>query len=332
MEAAGHRGVRRIGNLPRQSLGQEATAVRMGHRTDQRLGVWMQGKRPERLRGPGLHHDAEVHDGDDVGDVPHDREVVRDQQQAEGEPARQVDEQVRHLRLRGRVERRQGLVEDQNGRLGRQRPSDGDPLPLPAAELVGIASRGTRGETDEIEKLFDARAPPTSRGEVEGVERVGELRADLSPRVQGGIGVLEDHLKARQLPRASSPSQRRDFASLEDDLPRARLDEPDGRAREARLPAAGFADEPDDLSALDGQARARDRTDALTAPPLVHDLDVAQFEHRVTHGTDRRGRRGGGRSPVRGADRPSCRRRSRTDTAGGTDTRQGSAGGSAACP
>ena len=113
-----------------------------------------------------------------------DREVVRDQQQAEREAPREVDEQVRHLGLRRRVERREGLIEHEHGRIGRQRPRDGNSLPLPAAELVWVPCCSTRKETDELEKLCNSRPPSTPRRQVERVEGVGELGADLSPRVQ----------------------------------------------------------------------------------------------------------------------------------------------------
>ena len=91
--------------------------------------------------GARLDHHAEVHHGDHVGDVPHDREVVRDEQQAQREPAREIDEQVRELRLRGRVERRERLVEDEHRRVGGERACDRDPLPLAAAELMREAAR-----------------------------------------------------------------------------------------------------------------------------------------------------------------------------------------------
>jgi hypothetical protein len=83
--------------------------------------------------------------------VAHDREVVRDQQQAEREPAREVDEQVRHLGLRGRIEGCERLIEDEHGRIRGQRAGDRDSLPLPAAELVRIPGGGARREADEIE-------------------------------------------------------------------------------------------------------------------------------------------------------------------------------------
>ena len=191
------------------------------------------GSRPQRLRRARLHHHAEVHDRDDVGDVPDDREVVRDQQQAQREPSREVDEEVRDLRLRGGVERGERLVEDEHRRIGRERARDRDPLPLAAAELMRVAAGRSRGQPDELEQLRDACAPARGEEDVEHIKRVGELRADLAPRVQRRVRVLEDHLQPRELARAGAPRQRRHLAPLERrrSRPRRRTSPTAARAR-----------------------------------------------------------------------------------------------------
>jgi hypothetical protein len=144
----------------------------------------MQRDRPKRLRRARLHHYAEVHDRDDIGDVPNDGEIVGDQQQAEREPSRKVDEQIRDLRLRGRVERSEWLVEDKDGWIGSKRSRNRDPLSLAAAELVRVTGGGGRRKADQIEQLVDASAAISLRCNVEDVKRIGELRANPSPRVQ----------------------------------------------------------------------------------------------------------------------------------------------------
>ena len=52
-----------------------------------------------------------------------------------------LHEQVRELRLRRRVERRERLVEHDHRRVGGERAGDRDPLALPARELVRVARR-----------------------------------------------------------------------------------------------------------------------------------------------------------------------------------------------
>ena len=102
----------------------------------------MERRRPELLRRRALDDLAEVHDRDGVGDVADDREVVRDEQEAELELAREAGEQVRDLRLCRGVERGERLVEDDHRRVRGERPRDRDPLPLTARELVRVAARG----------------------------------------------------------------------------------------------------------------------------------------------------------------------------------------------
>src|SRR4029453_2187326 len=62
-------------------------------------------------------------------------------------------QQVDDLRLNGDVERRDGLVGDDEVRIDRQRPGDPDPLALPAGELVGGAGAGVGREPDGLEQL-----------------------------------------------------------------------------------------------------------------------------------------------------------------------------------
>jgi hypothetical protein len=81
---------------------------------------------------------AQVHDPDPVGDVLDDGEVVGDEQVGQVELAAQVEEQVEDLALDRHVERRHGLVADDE--LGIEgEAGDADALALAAAELVRIA-------------------------------------------------------------------------------------------------------------------------------------------------------------------------------------------------
>jgi hypothetical protein len=206
---------------------------------------------------------------------------------------------------------------------------------LATTELVGVASGGVGGESYQLEELCDARPTSTAWNEIERVERVRQLRADLPTRVQRRVRVLKDHLKPRQLTRPRAPRERSDFAALEDDGSSRRAHEPDGRAGKTRLPAAGLAYETHDLTALDGEACARDRGHTLTPTPLVDDLDVSQLQRRTVTRHRRmgpRGMRGAAHQPEPAADRSWCRRRSHTGSAGGRDTPEGSVADWAACP
>ena len=94
--------------------------------------------------GADLGDLAEIHHQHPVGDEAHDVEVVADEDVGQAELLLEVHEQVQHLRLDRLVERRDGLVEDDQARLERERAGDVDALALAARQLVRIAA----GEAD----------------------------------------------------------------------------------------------------------------------------------------------------------------------------------------
>ena len=71
----------------------------------------------------------------------------------------QVEQQRHDLRLNRDVERRDGLVGDDERRIQRQRARDPDALSLAAAEFVRISARVVPLQPDQLEQLRDARAP-----------------------------------------------------------------------------------------------------------------------------------------------------------------------------
>jgi hypothetical protein len=68
--------------------------------------------------------------------VPHDRQVVGDEQVCQRELGLELLQQVDDLRLNRDVERGDGLVRDDEVWVDRQRTGDPDPLALAAGELV----------------------------------------------------------------------------------------------------------------------------------------------------------------------------------------------------
>jgi len=82
---------------------------------------------------------AEVHDGDAVGDVLHDGEVVGNEQVCRTKLLLKVGKEVQHLRLDGDVKGRDGLVADDQLRAKGEGARDAHALALTAGELVRIA-------------------------------------------------------------------------------------------------------------------------------------------------------------------------------------------------
>ena len=141
-----------------------------------------------------------------------------------------------------------------------------------------IAARGSFGKPYLPEELRDPACPLRSRGKAENRERVADLLADPSPRVERGERVLEDHLQPHRVTRTRAAGQRLDLSTLEADRPRVRGHHPDGGARERGLAAAGLADETDDRPALHVEARAGDRANRWQPAPLVFHDDVGELE------------------------------------------------------
>ena len=104
---------------------------------------------------------AEVHHRDPVADVLDDAHVVGDEDVGQAELALELLEQVQDLRLDRDVERRDGLVADDEVGLEHERPGDPDPLPLAAARTrAGSAARGTAGGRPGPSSARPSRAAP----------------------------------------------------------------------------------------------------------------------------------------------------------------------------
>ena len=109
-----------------------------------------------------------------------------------------------NLRLDRHVERRSGLVENEQVRIAAERARDQHALLHAAGELVGITRRHARGIGDA-----DFRQQPQRLGfrlrlvhAAMHHQRLGNLLADADRGVEGGEGVLEDQadLASAQLP------------------------------------------------------------------------------------------------------------------------------------
>ena len=82
--------------------------------------------------------------------------VVRDHHHGATEVAGRVAQELQHLGGRAGVEVARGLVGEHDGRLGDERPGDGDALLLTAGELGGPVAAPI-GEADTVEQVEDAR-------------------------------------------------------------------------------------------------------------------------------------------------------------------------------
>src|SRR3546814_21188272 len=96
----------------------------------------------EVVRCRGFYDPSEIHHRDSVRDVPHDGNIVRDEQVSEPQLLLQVLQQVDDLSLHRHVESRNGLVADEIIRFQRERACNSDALTLTSRELVRKALCG----------------------------------------------------------------------------------------------------------------------------------------------------------------------------------------------
>ena len=127
--------------LPRRQGGQQG------------LGIGMLGPR-EQLRGSGPLGDAAgIHHRHPIAGLRDDAEVMGDQQDAHGEFAPQIEQQLEDLVLDGDVQRRRRLVGDEQ--LGPAGKGHGDhhPLPHAAGEFMrpGVHPPCRRGHADPLQ-------------------------------------------------------------------------------------------------------------------------------------------------------------------------------------
>ena len=137
--------------------------------------------------------------------MPHDREIVRDEQIGEFELALQVLQQVDDLRLHRNVERRDRLVADDEARLAAQGRA--------RCRCAGAGRRRTRADSARAAERGKRTRSSSFAHARRRAPRVGRRRgsrtasAMVSPtrhaRIERAVGVLEDDLHAAAAPRAA---------------------------------------------------------------------------------------------------------------------------------
>ena len=230
-----------------------ALLVRVGHdrSREQRLRVGMLRVAEELVARRELDELPEVHHRDAVAQELDRREVVRDEEAREAHLALQVAKQVEDRRLHRHVERRNGLVRDQDARLEDQRTREPDALALPARQFVRIPVAELGAEADQVEDLLDARPQVAALRDPVQPQRLADDRTARHARVQRRVRILEDHVQlASQRPHLPS-REMRDVDAAQQDLAGGRLGEPHDAVGDGRFAAAGLADQPEQLPATE---------------------------------------------------------------------------------
>jgi hypothetical protein len=107
----------------------------------------------ELLPGTLFHNSAQVHDGHTMAEIADNGEIVGDEEVAQLMFLLQFLHQQEDLGLDRNIEGRDRFVRNDQFRPEDQSASNGDPLPLTAAELVGIFVKGFGREPHLFEQL-----------------------------------------------------------------------------------------------------------------------------------------------------------------------------------
>src|SRR2546426_2931663 len=232
---------------------------------------------------------AEIHHGGLMADVRYRGQIVGDEQIAHREPALDLLEQADDVRADRDVQRRDGLIEHDEPRVGGERARNGQPLSLPAAELVRKEPRDIGPEADQLEELGHARSN-VLRGEMlVSFDGLGDDISHAHPGTERAIRVLEDHLHLAPVVSERRAGQLREVAPLELDGAGRRRFGGEHEFRGGRLAAPGLSDKTERLAGVDREADPIDGLD--DAPPLAEQraadgkvlFEVADFEQRLTH-------------------------------------------------
>jgi hypothetical protein len=210
----------------------------------------------------------------------HDTKVVTDEQHREAAPTLQVAQQVHDLRAGRHVERGNGLVSDDEGRISANRARDHRPLALPAGNFVRIAVRKGVGQSGLRQNLEGAdarlRAGPALNAQVLD-DRVAERHA----RVERARRVLEHDLALSAEAHELGTGSARDGLTLEAHVSSARRLQANEHSSERALSASALADEPERAAADDCEVDPVDRAQDAFSRQLEMPSEVHRFHEGV---------------------------------------------------
>ena len=205
---------------------------------------------------------AGVHHGDLVGQVADDAEIVADIDDRAALLFAQGADHLEQPRLGHHIEARSRLIQDQDGRIKRQRHRNRDALVLAAAELMRVAAE--HGDVHRQLRPRPRRAKhlgPLGARRMADLHRFRDLTADSHPRAQRARRVLRhesDRASPPQTPIVGAHGQNvgvADAYGAGRDA-RSRSCEAEQRHGQCGLAAARFADNPKDLAARQGEIDA----------------------------------------------------------------------------
>ena len=220
-------------------------------------------------RRADLGEDAVLENRDPIADPERLVEVVRDEDDRLVKVLLEVDELVLHLGADQRIERREGLVHEEDLRVGAQRAGEADALLHAARELARILVL-VAGETDRIDPARGLVAHDRAL-EAAHLQPVADVLDDRAVRHQAEA--LEDHahLGAPEVHQRLGIELEHVLA-LDDDLAVRRVDQPVEMPDQRRLARSRQAHDDEDLALFDVE---RDVVQAERVAGLPEELVLA---------------------------------------------------------
>lgn len=151
---------------------------------------------PEQfVAGGKFYKTAKIHDRNTMTHETDYAEIMRNKQIAKPPFILHVPEQIQHLSLYGGVKGGYWLIAYHQRRIRHQRSCHGNSLPLPAGKLMGKKPGLLRSQFHLL-KYGAYFFLYLSRGKLRSghTQRLGNGGSYSEPRVQGGKGILKNHL------------------------------------------------------------------------------------------------------------------------------------------
>ncbi len=208
----------------------------------------------KRLRCRQLHHRAEVHDRNPVGDMLDHRKVMGNEQIGHAPFLLQTHQQIDNLRLYGYIQGGNRLVAHDEFRIDRKGACDSDALALSSGELMRKAAGVLPVKSHHFQKLVDPLGSllPAATEPVD-VQSLGNDVRHRHARVQRCIRILKNNLRpAAEFP-LLCPVQAVYVHPVKENLSACLIVQAHGGSPAGGLAAAGFADHAKRLSPVYGE-------------------------------------------------------------------------------
>jgi hypothetical protein len=204
-----------------------------------------------------LDDPPEIHHRHAVGNVLYHGQVVGNKQQGQVELGLELGEEVEDLGLDGHVESRHRLIGHNQTGPQDQSPGNSDSLALTTRELMRITSCMGGLETDQLQHLGNPNMTFILRRHSMDPQALGDRLTDRAPRIEGAVGILEDHLHLAPNPEKVLSVEVSDIGAVEIDRSRGRLQQPHQHPTKRGLTTPRFTDKAQSLTSIDVEVDIR---------------------------------------------------------------------------